>query len=272
MLFRSAILFFATRCGIRKIADINYKAEFAVIAFFFCYDDYFNNSKIHDFFEYWYWISIFAWLYPSNQNIKILGEIPEFKKLFDKGDKTILEKLAERQKNDVLTTKHYSDKDILTMITVSSTDEYPAAVMTKYICQFYLAYDNGYKDLQKNGTQLNGLYSPDESLDIHHINPLGAVKKLGQQTKELRNKKDNSFNSPLNMLYITKPANKMISDMSLSQYSQDKEIKDVITLIGCDYTSVVNGDIKDFLARRFDDLNAKLTKQLNYLHKRADQI
>ena len=40
-----AILFFATRCGIRKIADINYKAEFAVIAFFFCYDDYFNNSK-----------------------------------------------------------------------------------------------------------------------------------------------------------------------------------------------------------------------------------
>lgn len=268
-----AILFFQTRCGIRKIGEINYKAEFAVIAYFFCFDEYFNNSLIHDFFEYWYWISLFSWRYPSNQNIEILKEIPKFHALFDKKDTTILKNLEKAQEDDVLKTKHYSDKDILTMCKVEETDKVPAPAMAKYICQFYLSYDGGYKDLSDEQTILNGLYDPEMGLDIHHIRPLGSTKKLGQLTRDLRNDKKNPFNSPLNMLYISKTANKRISDMDFPKYSADPKITNSLSLVGCNPAGIKNDDnIQPFLDARFNDLAAILGKQLSYLHNNAEQL
>ena len=268
-----AILFFQTRCGIRKIGEINYKAEFAVIAYFFCFDKYFNNPLVHDFFEYWYWISLFSWRYPSNQNIKILEEIPKFHNLFDKKDTSILVNLKTAQEEDVLKTKHYSDEEMLTMCKVDETDKVPAPVIAKYICQFYLSYDGGYKDLSDEQTILNGLYDPEMKLDIHHIRPLGSKKKLGQLTRDLRNDKKNSYNSPLNMLYISNAANKRISDMDFSKYSADPKISNSLSLVGCNPASFKNDDdIQPFLEARFNDLSARLGKQLSYLHSRAEQL
>lgn len=268
-----AILFFQTRCGIRKIGEINYKAEFAVIAYFFCFDEYFNNPLIHDFFEYWYWISLFSWRYPSNQNIKILEEIPKFHALFDNQDSSILNNLKQAQEQDVLKTKHYSDEDILTMCKVDETDKVPLPVMTKYICQFYLSYDGEYKDLSDEQTLLNGLYEPDIGFDIHHIRPLGSTKKLGQLTRDLRGDKKNPYNSPLNMLYITKAANKRISDMDFDKYSSDPKIKNSLSLVGCNPDSFKNdNDIQPFLKARFNDLSARLGKQLSYLQSRVEQL
>lgn len=266
-----AIFFFQTRCGIRKIGEINYKAEFAVIAYFFCFDEYFNNPFIHDFFEYWYWISIFSWRYPSNQNIEILREIPKFHALFDLKDTNILSILNKAQSDDVLKTKHYSNKEILTMCKVDETDKIPPAVMTKFICQFYLAYDGGYKDLCKEQTLLNGLYDPDMRLEIHHINTLGSSKKIGQLTRELRKDKKNLFNSPLNMIYISKTANKIISDMEFQKYAVDPVITNSLSLVGCNPVGKEN-DMNKFLEARFNDLSAKLEKQLSFLFDNAKQL
>lgn len=266
-----AIFFFQTRCGIRKIGEINYKAEFAVIAYFFCFDEYFNNPFIHDFFEYWYWISIFSWRYPSNQNIEILREIPKFHALFDLKDTNILSILNKAQSDDVLKTKHYSNKEILTMCKVDETDKIPPAAMTKFICQFYLAYDGGYKDLCKEQTLLNGLYDPDMRLEIHHINTLGSSKKIGQLTRELRKDKKNLFNSPLNMIYISKTANKIISDMEFQKYAVDPVITNSLSLVGCNPVGKEN-DMNKFLEARFNDLSAKLEKQLSFLFDNAKQL
>lgn len=266
-----AIFFFQTRCGIRKIGEINYKAEFAVIAYFFCFDEYFNNPFIHDFFEYWYWISIFSWRYPSNQNIEILREIPKFHALFDSKDTNILSILNKAQSDDVLKTKHYSNKEILTMCKVDETDKIPPAAMTKFICQFYLAYDGGYKDLCKEQTLLNGLYDPDMRLEIHHINTLGSSKKIGQLTRELRKDKKNLFNSPLNMIYISKTANKIISDMEFQKYAVDPVITNSLSLVGCNPVGKEN-DMNKFLEARFNDLSAKLEKQLSFLFDNAKQL
>lgn len=266
-----AIFFFQTRCGIRKIGEINYKAEFAVIAYFFCFDEYFNNPFIHDFFEYWYWISIFSWRYPSNQNIEILREIPKFHALFDLKDTNILSILNKAQSDDVLKTKHYSNKEILTMCKVDETDKIPPAAMTKFICQFYLAYDGGYKDLCKEQTLLNCLYDPDMRLEIHHINTLGSSKKIGQLTRELRKDKKNLFNSPLNMIYISKTANKIISDMEFQKYAVDPVITNSLSLVGCNPVGKEN-DMNKFLEARFNDLSAKLEKQLSFLFDNAKQL
>ena len=82
---------------------------------FFTEDKYFNDIRIHNFFEYWYWISIFAYMYPSNQDVKILGEIPAFQKYFesDLQDKSIFNKLEAEYKKQVLNVRHYSDKETL---------------------------------------------------------------------------------------------------------------------------------------------------------------
>mgnify|MGYP002515118958 CR=1 FL=1 len=43
------------------------------------------------------------------------------------------------------------------------------------------------------------------------------MKKVGQTTSELRNRKDNICNLPLNFVYITREANKEISDEALEK-------------------------------------------------------
>lgn len=258
-----ALFFFQTRCGIRRLGDINYKAQVAVIAYFFSDDTYFNDKKIHDFFEYWYWISIFAWMYPSNQNVNILYEIPRFEAFFTKaeqGTPSALDYLHQHQ-IDVLNKDFYSDEKTLTMCKIKETDKTPPAVMTNYICQFYLS--QGYKDFLTD-TVLNFLY-PD-GFEIHHILPLGSDKKIGETTKTIRKDKKNEYNSPLNMIYITKKSNGLISDMDFSKYSQDSQIKLALPQVGCNPIDSINIKIGDFLKNRFTNLKSSIDLKLNNLY------
>lgn len=258
-----ALSFFQTRCGIRRLGDINYKAQAAVIAYFFSEDKWFYDKKIHDFFEYWYWISIFAWMYPSNQNVNILNEIPRFELFFTKsenGKLSALEYLHQHQ-TDVLNKDFYSDENTLTMCKIKETDKTPPAVMTNYICQFYLS--QGYKDFLTD-TVLNFLY-PD-GFEIHHLLPLGSDTKIGESTKKIRKDKKNEYNSPLNMIYITKKSNGLISDMDFSKYSQDSEIKKSLPVVGCNATVSKDLKISDFLKNRFTNLKSAIDSKLNSLY------
>lgn len=259
-----ALFFFQTRCGIRKLGDINYKAQVAVVAYFFSEDKYFSDKKIHDFFEYWYWISVFAWMYQSNQNVNILNEIPRFEAFFNKtenGNLSALEYLQQHQE-DVLNKDFYSDEKTLTMCKINETDKLPPAVMTNYICQFYLS--QGYKDFLTD-ENLNFLYS--DGFEIHHLLPLGENKKIGETTKAIRKNKKSVYNSPLNMVYITKKTNGLISDMDFSKYSQNDQIKKVLPNIGCNVTVSESLTINEFLKNRFDNLKSKVDEHISTLYK-----
>lgn len=257
-----ALFFFQTRCGIREFDAINYKAQITVVAYFFSDDKYFNNKKLHDFFEYWYWISVFAWMYPSNQKIEILNSIEKFEEYFSRTESVENFTYLKTAREDVLAKKFYSDKETLTMIKVSETEKYPPKVMTNYICQYYLSRGLGYEsffiDKKHNKSkkdEINVFY--DEKLEIHHLMPLGSdpKRKIGQTTKELRGEAKNAFNSPLNMLLITKNDNLLISDMDYQKYSEDDEVKKILPSLGC---SIGEKDLQSFLDKRFENFNSSL--------------
>lgn len=263
-----ALFFFQTRCGIRTISDINYKAQLEVIAYFFTDDDLFKDRKVHLFFEYWYWISIFAYMYPSNQNIAIYSEIEKFEKYF-KNRKKNNEAITylKKYQADVLNKTDYSDKD--TLIFSDIAKKTPPAIMTKYICQYYLAI--GYSDFWDSNILINFLYEDD--LDIHHLMPLGSDPifkgqkiSIGETTKTLRNQKENPYNSPLNMLFITKASNKRISDMEYQTYSQDKGVLNVIPNVDCLTTFDDSTTITTFIEERYKRLSARLKSRLDNLY------
>ena len=57
-----------------------------------------------------------------------------------------------------------------------------------------------------------------DSLERHHIIPLGSVASIGESSDILRDDKTNIANSPLNYVYITSKTNGAISDKTLSEY------------------------------------------------------
>lgn len=257
-----AFFFFQTRCGVRKLSDINYKAEFTVVAYFFTDEKLFADVRVHNIFEYWYWVSLFAYMYPSNQNVGILNEIPYFEKYFsDFVDSTIFTRLDEWATR-VMKFPHYSDKDTLTMVKSRDTETAPAAAMTKYICQFYMA--KGYKDFFSEKT-INYLYT--DSLEIHHLLPLGSDPdlKVGESTKKLRKDKYNPYNSPLNMLFVTKTSNGEISDWSYTRYIQDDRIRKVLNTVGCISGLSSDVSIEDFLSARYDLFESAISERLGKL-------
>lgn len=257
-----AFFFFQTRCGVRKLSDINYKAEFTVVAYFFTDEKLFADVRVHNIFEYWYWESLFAYMYPSNQNVGILNEIPYFEKYFsDFADSTIFTRLDEWATR-VMNFPHYSDKGTLTMVKSRDTETAPAAAMTKYICQFYMA--KGYKDFFSEKT-INYLYT--DSLEIHHLLPLGSDPdlKVGESTKKLRKDKYNPYNSPLNMLFVTKTSNGEISDWSYTRYIQDDRIRKVLNTVGCISGLSSDVSIEDFLSARYDLFESAISERLGKL-------
>ena len=257
-----AFFFFQTRCGVRKLSDINYKAEFTVVAYFFTDEKLFADVRVHNIFEYWYWVSLFAYMYPSNQNVGILNEIPYFEKYFsDFSDSTLFTRLDEWATR-VMNFPHYSDKDTLTMVKSRDTETAPAAAMTKYVCQFYMA--KGYKDFFSEKT-INYLYT--DSLEIHHLLPLGSDPdlKVGESTKKLRKDKYNPYNSPLNMLFVTKTSNGEISDWSYSRYIQDDRIRKVLNTVGCISGLRSDVSIEDFLSARYDLFESAVSERIGKL-------
>lgn len=260
-----ALFFFQTRCGIRKLSDINYKAEFTLVAYFFTDDKLFGNEKAHNLLEYWYWISLFAHLYQSNQNVAILSEIPLFEEYFSNSrNKQILNRLDEDAKR-VLKVDRFTNKQTLTMEQSKKLGIMPVPVMTKYICQFYLAV--GYCDFFDTNININYLYQ--DPLQIHHLLPLGSDPnlKIGESTKQLRKEKDNPYNSPLNMLFITNSSNNAISDWPYSKYIKDERIRRVLNTVGCMSGSETESEITidKFLSERYYQLDSDLNKRLKKL-------
>lgn len=257
---KRAMCFFQTRCGIRKFSEINYRAEFGLVSFIFTDDELYNRIEIHDFLEYWYWISLFGYIYPTKQDISVYSEINKFLKFFNKTDLSRYGELKQSRKNNVLKAHNVTDEQTLTMKNVSS-GTFPPDKISTFICQFYLS--QGYKDFHTD-EDLNFL--SESVFGMHHIIPLGSDKKIGESTKDIRKDPYDKHNSPLNFIYITQTSNSDISDMKFSDYSQDEKVKTALATIH--YNSVIDGvDIYTFIKSRFKAVENELNKHLDLLEK-----
>lgn len=106
--------------------------------------------------------------------------------------------------------------------------------------------------------------------DMHHIIPLGSIKKISDMnTASIRNKQDLICNSPLNFVWITEDSNRAISDDPLDKYA--KEIKSTakaklhISVYTTDTDADTDQKIHGILEQRFDYLKGDIENTVQAL-------
>ena len=210
-----AFFFFQTRCGIRTINEINYSLMLTLVATVFMNDDWFNDKRVHNLLESWYWSSIFSGEFDSDQNpqtIKFLRQITNY--LLNKNNSL---KWLDDLRDSVLNANNFSDRDLLLM-GKTEYDRIPKAPLRHFICQYFLS--KTYTDMFNENITISVFSNVADKLEAHHIIPLGSQKKVGENTEKLRGEDTHICNSPLNFVYITKESNIAISSDNLPDYAR----------------------------------------------------
>lgn len=209
-----AMFFFQSRCGIRKISEINNNLMLILVATIFTKDEYYEDKSVHDKLEAWYWACIFSGEFDKDQNTRLISNLKSFLSLLSgNGTDEWIQKLNE----DVLNANNYSDEKLLLM-EKTAEDRYPKQILRSYIAQYFLA--KTYPGMFAINVTVSVFSDSSETLELHHIIPLGSVNDISQSTSKLRNNKEHICNSPLNFVYITKDDNLKISSKSLNDYAQ----------------------------------------------------
>ena len=259
-----ALFFLQTRCGIRKIKEINYSHILKLVSVVFLNTTWFKNSKIHDALEAFYWTMLFSGEFDKDQNCQ-----------FEKYLKKILETLKAKTYNfswikqisgKVFDCDDFSDRDLLLMNKAKGENKRtPKEILRKFICQFYLAQT--YPDMFEDKT-ISVFCKEKDTLEAHHIIPLGSTKKYKESSAELRQKDYHICNSPLNFVYITKDANLAILEDPLDVY--EKKIQDMAKSslhIKSDFHKDCSDDekIEKILGQRFEDIKGDVKKRIKQL-------
>lgn len=256
-----AAFFLKTRCGIRSIAEVNYKLMLCVLGFLFTKDEWYQSTKKQNFLEAWYWCSIFSGHYDKDQNTIILQDLEQILENFH-GHPTLDWIYSLKEKN--LKMQDFSDKDFLLYENYESTRNAPKKILGNYICQFYLA--RTYPDMFDEKKKISAFIKKEDKLEKHHIIPLGSVKKIKESTSKLR-KQESIYNSPLNFIYITDTANKEISSKSVQDYENEISNTAAVELDFDGYGKVekTKEGVREILASRYKKLDAKLNGRVENL-------
>lgn len=258
-----ALFFFQTRCGLRTINEINYSHLLTFVSVIFLNYTWFSNKTIHEALEAFYWSVLFSGEFDKDQNtqfIKYLGKFLETlttKKSNFSWIKTI--------SNEIFKSNNYSDENLLLMKKVHE-DREPKEILRKFICQFYLA--KTYPDMFEDNKTISVFSMEADTLEAHHIIPLGSSKKYGESSTVLRKNKRHILNSPLNFILITKKANLEILEDPLDVY--EKKIKDSAKSslhIQSDFHKDCSDDekIEKILAQRFKDIKGDVETRIGNL-------
>ena len=200
------------------------------IAYILSDDSWWNDEQTIDRIEYWYWSSLLGGAYRETQNQRCIKDIVQLFYAIKVPSDQFIEKsgFKERQQK-VLQVEDYSNYETLvfksTAISISNIEtgilQYILSKQPKdfvnddiYLSAWEVAERKEYYFENKGKNQ-------ELQLQDHHICPLGAVKKIGQSTKELRGKKECILNSVLNRTYISSVANELISDSSIDKYFEE---------------------------------------------------
>ena len=259
-----ALFFLQTRCGVRKISEINYKNMITVLAVIFLNEQYFNDKKVNDILESWYWSSIFSGAYDSDQNTKMEADIKNLLQYINarkNGDSSKPAWLDDQIKK-VFEKEDFSDYETLAM-EKTQAGHYPKDVIKVSLCQYMLS--QSYPLLLEDSDERISVFSK-KSLEAHHIVPLASnlSEKMSAKEKELsmREKKDSKYNSPINYVLIDAVENGNISDLPANTYLHNVTVS-AKTALKIDYLDP--DKIDDFLKYRFEGIKGMLINELNNL-------
>ena len=252
-----AMFFFNTRCGIRDIKEINYSLMIVLVSTVFIDDTWFNDKQVHKKLEAWYWSAIFSGEYDKDQNVRMITNLQAMVRQFTKKSNA---DWLNKMMNNVLETKYFSDEGVL-LLEYADEDRYPKTVLRNFFCQYLLAQT--YRDMFDNSKLVSVFAEEENELEAHHIIPLGSATKVGDSTKDLRNKNSSIYNSPLNFVLITKNSNRDISDKSLHDYAQSLTVEAKAKLYISNYDGKVDDlTTKSYLKNRYSMLNGVIRSHI----------
>ncbi len=260
-----ALFFFQTRCGIRRIREINYALMLVLVATVFLDDTMFKNKEVHELLEAWYWSVIFSGEYDKDQNTRMIRDLNNITNTIKCTKKAgWLSSIT----NNVFDMKNFSDKELLLMQKVDE-DRYPKLILRQFVCQYYLSktYMDMFDDKKVMSVFSEDPERSETTLEAHHIIPLGSTKTVGQVTSDIRKDPKNICNSPLNFVYISNEANKKISDDPLDKYEKKIQMGAKAALEISAYKSTVNSvdDVRNILENRFNYLKGSVQNEINGL-------
>lgn len=268
-----AFFFFQTRCGIRKISEINYQWMITIIALVFSKDELFFNKDIHNKLEAWYWACIFSGEFNSDQNEHAMNNIKLlFQFINNEIDSSWLTEMIEK----IFNCDNFSKKEFILMENAIH-ESYPKKPFRNFICQYYLSQT--YPDLISD-TILSVFYKEAEELEAHHLLPVGAYKEYEKNSESIRENDKHICNSPVNFIYITPKTNKDIGKEDLTSYvskitKRAKKVLNISSAFCIDKVKELidsnnsiekrNEIAKEILSERFDFIQGSVTDHVKSL-------
>ncbi len=209
---KRAYAFLQIRCGIRAIDDVPYKLIVIPIAYVLSDQLTWQDKKKLDMIEYWYWVSLFGGSYREDQNHRCINDTQLLYKWINCSSGNSF-KYREKY---LFNSSGYSDKDTLLL---KGEEEVKSAVKEGLLQYVISKYPYDFNDNQAAQQKIIYAWDKSEELDKHHIYTLTLAKKyFGSQTEAIRNDKKHSYNSPLNLTYITRKSHINIKGISLDKY------------------------------------------------------
>ena len=256
-----ALFFFQTRCGIRSINELNYSLMISLVATVFTNDKWFKDVNVHNKLEAWYWSSLFSGRYDRDQNsifIQDLHNVMEM--LTNSADTTWIKNNIDY----VLDAENFSDQRLLLMEKVQE-ERYPKRILRAFICQYLLA--KTYTDMFDDNMIISVFSDAADTLEAHHIIPLGSVKNVNESTTKLRSDDKNICNSPLNFVYITKKSNDAISDDALDVYITKitDEAKAALSIQSYVLPAIDDDSTKQILKQRYTAIKGDIKQHIKSL-------
>ena len=244
-----ALAFANYRLGVVKLGNISFELMLLPIAYILSDENNWNDKKVLDKLEYWYWTSIFIGRFRERQNIRSVEDLKTLHKWINLNDlnDTKVKELLEENIDKVLDVKDYSDLE--TLLNDSKTPSPVSRNLLGYILSL-----EPYDLLPGcHSERLKTFEITDSSKDLedHHLIPLGTGTKYGELSSKIRNDRNHILNSILNRVLISKEANRQIRDMSFDRYMN--EVQDM-SRIG----QIINKNLK----KRQDE-------ELDYYYKRV---
>lgn len=214
-----ALAFANYRLGVVKLGNISFELMLLPIAYILSDENNWNDKKVLDKLEYWYWTSIFIGRFRERQNIRSVEDLKTLHKWINLNDlnDTKVKELLEENIEKVLNVKDYSDLE--TLLNDSKTPSPVSRNLLGYILSL-----EPYDLLPGcHSERLKTFEITDNSRDLedHHLIPLGTGIKYGELSSKIRNDRNHILNSILNRVLISKEANRQIRDMSFDRYMNE---------------------------------------------------
>ncbi|MGL5936099.1 MAG: GmrSD restriction endonuclease domain-containing protein [Cetobacterium sp.] len=266
-----ALAFVNNRLGITKFGNFSFELMLLPMAYMFSEDKNWNNKKVLDKVEYWYWTSIFIGRYRERQNIRAVDDLKTIYRWIVENDMEDLKvkDLVVENIHKVLNVEDYSDLE--TLLNDSKT---PGPISKNLLC--YILSLEPYDLLPGTHSERLKTFEITEGvseLEDHHLIPLGTGTKYGELSAKIRNDKTHILNSVLNRALISKEANRKIRDMGFEKYMQDvQDMSRIGQMINKDLSQKDNEDQEIYYRRvlesRFNVIKDKLLHELHYLSGR----